>query len=125
MTEDPGRLFRHAWIDGVSRHYPGTPKPGYITPWDDTPQWERDAAAAVCRQVKDFIDASDGATAKLSREQRGRFIATCWTAQIHKHIPDPKPAYTADWDNLPDWQKETDADIFDAVEQSHTPATTQ
>ncbi|MFD5466394.1 hypothetical protein ACFWIQ_26710 [Kitasatospora sp. NPDC127059] len=57
-----------------------------------------------------------GTTAKLSREQKGRFVALCWIAQIHKHIPDPKPAYTADWDDLPKWQQETDADIFEAVE---------
>ncbi len=28
----------------------------------------------------------------------------------------PKPSYTADWESLPDWQRETDADIFEAVE---------
>ena len=53
---------------------------------------------------------------KLSRENKGRYIALCWTAQIFKHIADPKPAYVADWEDLPQWQRETDADIFERIE---------
>jgi hypothetical protein len=42
--------------------------------------------------------------------------------QIFKHFPDPKPAYAADWDELPQWQQETDADIFERIEQElHAP----
>ena len=115
---DAGRIFRQAWIDGVNKHYPGEPKASYLTPWDDTPEWERSSAAAVYGQVRDFITSSDGNTRRLSRAQRGRFVALCWIAQIYKHIPDPKPAYVADWDDLPDWQRETDADIFDRIEES-------
>lgn len=112
-----GRIFREAWIAGVRKHYPGDPKPGYVAPWDDTPEWERQAASAVGRQVADFIAVSGGATTELSREQRGRFVALCWIAQIHKHIPEPKPSYVADWDDLPEWQQQTDADIFDEIER--------
>lgn len=116
LTDEQGRIFREAWITGVKIHFPGEPKPGYITPWDDTPQWERQAAAAVCAQVQEFIRLSDGNTAKLTREQKSRFVATCWIAQIHKHIDAPKPGYVADWADLPAWQQETDADIFEAIE---------
>jgi hypothetical protein len=116
-TDEPGRIFREAWITGVHKHYPGDPKPGYVTPWDDTPDWERAAAAAVAGQVRDFITVSGGTTSKLTREQKGRFVATCWIAQIYKHIPDPKPSYVADWDQLPEWQQQTDADIFEHIEQ--------
>ncbi|MEU4116591.1 hypothetical protein AB0F71_19120 [Kitasatospora sp. NPDC028055] len=116
MTED-GRIFREAWIAGVRKHFPGDPKPGYVSPWEETPDWERAAAAAVFGQVRDFITVSGGATSNLSREQKGRFVALCWIAQIHHRIADPKPAYTADWDDLPKWQQETDADIFEAVER--------
>ena len=116
MSLENGRIFREAWIAGVKLHYPGDPKPGYITPWDDTPEWERASAAAVYQQVKQFVEISSGTTAKLTRTQKGRFVALCWIAQIHKHIPDPKPAYVADWDDLPEWQKETDADIFERIE---------
>lgn len=42
-----GRVFRDAWILGVMRHYPGEPKVGYIAPWEETPDWERESAAAV------------------------------------------------------------------------------
>jgi len=116
LSLENGRIFREAWIAGVKLHYPGDPKPGYITPWDDTPEWERASAAAVYQQVKQFVEISSGTTAKLTRTQKGRFVALCWIAQIHKHIPDPKPAYVADWDDLPEWQKETDADIFERIE---------
>lgn len=118
MTIDQGQMFRNAWIEGVKRHYPGHPKPGYITPWEDTADWERTAAAAVCRQVLAFIEVTAGAVAKLSREQRGRFIALCWTAQVYRAFPDPKPSYVTDWNELPAWQQEVDADIFDAIEQA-------
>lgn len=116
MTTEPGRRFRDAWIAGVRRHYPGEPKPGYVTPWEGMPAWERAAAAAVEGQVEGFLEVSEGHAGKLSREQKGRFVATCWIAQIHRLVRDPKPGYVADWAELPDWQRETDADIFEALE---------
>lgn len=116
MHNDRGRVFREAWIAGVTKHYPGEPKPGYITPWDQTPDWERDAATAVYDQVLAFIKATDGATTKLTPDQKGRFVALCWIGQIFKHFPEPKPSYVADWNDLPDWQKATDIDIFERIE---------
>ncbi|GGU87934.1 hypothetical protein GCM10010211_62830 [Streptomyces albospinus] len=119
MADHEGaRLFREAWIAGVHAHFPGEPKPGYVAPWEDTPVWEREAAGAVYEQVRQFLDVSGGHAARLSREQKGRFVATCWTAQMFKHFVDPKPGYVADWAELPDWQKETDSDIFAAVEKA-------
>jgi hypothetical protein len=116
MDDDRGRIFREAWVAGVNKHYPGEPKPGYIAPWQETPDWERASAAAVYDQVRGFIEASSGGTAKLSREQKGRFVALCWIGQIYRHFPEPKPSYVADWDDLPAWQQETDSDIFEAIE---------
>lgn len=113
-----GKVFREAWIAGVTQHYPGEPKPGYVTPWDDTPDWERAAATAVYDQVRAFVDATGGATAKLTREQRGRFVALCWTGQIYRHFAEPKPSYVADWADLPEWQRETDSDIFETIERA-------
>jgi hypothetical protein len=115
QTSEQGRVFREAWIAGVSKYYPGEPKPGYITPWDDTPDWERQAAAAVYTQVRTFVEISAGKTARLTREQKGRFVAICWIVQIYKHIENPKPSYVADWADLPDWQQQTDADIFERI----------
>jgi hypothetical protein len=124
MSAEPGRIFREAWIAGVKKHYPGEPKPGYVAPWDEIPEWERQAAAAVYSQVRVFVEISDGHAAKLTREQKGRFVALCWTAQIYKHIADPKPSYVADWDKLPEWQQQTDADIFEHIEQNTKQAPT-
>ncbi|MFI9787257.1 hypothetical protein ACIHEI_27695 [Kitasatospora sp. NPDC051984] len=118
-TSTDGQIFREAWIAGVSKHYPGDPKPGYVAPWAETPDWERKCAAAVFGQVREFLLVSGGNAAKLTREQKGRFVALCWIAQIHKHIENPKPGYIADWNELPLWQQETDADIFEAIERAH------
>lgn len=117
MSLDHGRIFREAWIAGVTMHYPGEPKPSYIAPWDEMPEWERHSAAAVYEQVHAFIDLTEGNAAKLTRAQKGRFVALCWIGQMYKHFPDPKPAYIADWNDLSQWQQETDADIFEHIEQ--------
>ncbi|TDO57358.1 hypothetical protein EV651_11182 [Kribbella sp. VKM Ac-2571] len=117
MSNEQGRIFRDAWIAGVAKHYSGEPKPGHVAPWEETPDWERESAAAVYEQVRAFVEVSGGNTSKLSREQKGRFVALCWTAQIYHHIPDPKPGYVADWDDMPAWQRETDADIFERIER--------
>jgi hypothetical protein len=45
-----------------------------------------------------------------------RFVALCWIAQIYKHFQEPKASYVADWDDLPSWQQETDAGIFERIE---------
>ncbi len=47
-------------------------------------------------------------------------MATCWTVQMFKYFEDPKPGYVADWPELPGWQQETDADVFEAIEKSVT-----
>lgn len=111
-----GRIFRQAWINGVNKHFPGEPKPGYVSPWEEMPDWEQASAEAVYEQVEAFVRISGGQTRRLSREQKSRFVAICWVAQIYKHISDPKPAYVADWEGLPEWQRETDADIFEVIE---------
>lgn len=118
MDDDRGRVFREAWIAGVRRHYPGEPKAGYVTPWEDTPGWERAAATAVYDQVTAFLEATAGAAAKLTREQKGRFVALCWTGQIYRHFADPKPSYVADWADLPGWQQATDIEIFQHIENA-------
>lgn len=117
MVTEPGRSFREAWIAGVNKHYPDTPKAGYVAPWEETPEWERASAAAVYEQVRGLVAASGGSTRRLSREQKGRFVALCWIAQIYKHFDEPKPGYVADWESLPEWQRETDADIFEHIER--------
>jgi hypothetical protein len=116
MDEAAGRIFRQAWIDGVNRHFPGEPKPGYVAPWEETPEWERQAAAAVHGQVANFLAVSGGNAGKLTREQKGRFVSLCWIAQIFQHFENPKPGYVADWADQQKWQQETNSDIFEAIE---------
>jgi hypothetical protein len=93
-------------------------------PWEQTPDWERASAAAVCDQVRAFVEATAGATIKLTRDQKGRFVALCWIGQIYRRFPDPKPGYVADWDDLPAWQQQTDADIFERIEEDAAPNAT-
>jgi hypothetical protein len=116
VTTDAGQAFREAWIAGVHKHYPGEPKAGYVAPWDETPDWERESAAAVYQLVADLLRISEGAAGRLSRTQKSQFVAACWTAQIHLRIENPKPSYVAPWEALPPWQREVDADIFEAIE---------
>lgn len=111
------KRFHETWVAGVKQYYPGIPKDSYIVSWDNAPEWERDSAGAVYEQVKAFILATSGATAKLTRNQKSQFVAICWIGQMYKHFPDPKPSYVADWTDLPDWHKETDADIFERIEK--------
>lgn len=117
VTTEAGQLFREAWIAGVGRHYPGDPKAGYVAPWDETPEWERQSAAAVYQLVADLLRISAGAARHLTRVQKSQFVAACWTAQIYLRIEDPKPSYVAPWETLPPWQQEVDADIFEAIEE--------
>lgn len=120
---ESGRIFREAWIAGVLKHYPGEPKPGYVTPWEETPEWERRAAANTFAIVREFVESTgQQGVGRLSREQRGRLVALCWIGQIYAAFDDPKPSYVANWEDLPEWQRETDSDIFDAIEREITPS---
>jgi hypothetical protein len=82
------------------------------------PDWERQSAKAVAGLVAQFVEESGSGTSKLTREQRGQFVATAWLAQMHKHFSDPKPSYVSPWADLPAWQQETDSDIFVVIEQA-------
>lgn len=125
MSQTEGaRLFREAWIAGVRKHFPGEPNPGYVTEWEDTPEWERQAAGAVHDQVRQFLNLSDDRVPCLTREQKSRFVATCWNAQVYRHFEDPK-LYVVGWSDLPRWQKETNADIFEAIANASKQSCTQ
>ena len=113
--EQIGRFFRSAWIAGVTTYYPGTAKPGYVVPWEEMQAWEQAGAVAVYEQVRQFVLVTAGQAGQLTRQQKGRFVCLCWIGQIFKHFPHPKDSYIADWEQLPTWQQETDADIFEAI----------
>ena len=113
-----GQLFREAWIAGVKQYYPGIPKEGYIAPWSSMQEWEQQSAIAVYEQIRQFVLVAAQQTRRLSREQKGRFVCLCWIGQVFKHFPEPKASYVTDWEGLPAWQQETDADIFETIEAS-------
>ncbi len=113
--EQAGRFFRSAWITGVTTYYPGTPKSGYVAPWEEMQGWEQQSAIAVYEQLRQFVRVTDGQASQLSRAQKGRFVCLCWIGQIFKHFAQPKESYIADWEQLPTWQQETDADIFETI----------
>src|SRR5690242_21930378 len=117
--EARGRFFREAWIEGVKKHFSGTPKPGYIADWEEMAEWEQQAAIAVYEKTRAIILAGlqQEPPARLTSEQGGRYISEAWNVQVYRHIPTPTPSYVADWKNLPDWQRQTDSDIFFAIEQ--------
>jgi hypothetical protein len=120
LEEQQGRRFRAAWISGVQAHYPGTPKPGYIAPWEEMSSWEQLAASAVYGKVRTLILAGQrqGPTTSLHPEQGGRYISEAWNVQVYRHIEKPKPGYVADWEQLPEWQRQVDIDIFKEIEQA-------
>jgi hypothetical protein len=122
VAVEAGKIFREAWIVGVNKHYPGEPKAGYVAPWDETLEWERQSAAAVYQLVAELLRVSEGAAGRLTRVQKSQFVAASWTAQIFLRIESPKPSYVAPWEALPAWQQEVDADIFESIERVETQA---
>jgi hypothetical protein len=41
---------------GVTRHYPGEPRAGYIAPWEETPDWEWENTAWIGQIFRHFPD---------------------------------------------------------------------
>ncbi|MFG2158061.1 hypothetical protein [Streptomyces olivaceus] len=88
-------------------------QPGRGGDGQDVPVRPAPAAVALLRvhdQGRQFLDLSDRRASRLTREQKSRFVATCWTAQMYKHFENPMPGHVANWAELPDWQRETAAD---------------
>jgi hypothetical protein len=116
--EAAGRLLRTAWVEGVERHHPGRPGEGHLSPWDELADWERDGASTVAEQIAQFVVAAQGRTGRLTRAQRGQFVATCWIAQVHRHFSEPRLSSIIPWEELPEWQQQTDAHVFDVIERA-------
>ncbi|MFI9393723.1 hypothetical protein [Streptomyces bauhiniae] len=112
------RLFREAWIAGVRRHFPGEPEPGFVTPWEDVPEWQREVSGIVASRIQGLMELSEGNAARLSREQKGRFVAICWATEVSDQLDEPDPAEIAEWPDLPLWHRETVADVFEALEKT-------
>ncbi|RLK59648.1 hypothetical protein [Actinokineospora cianjurensis] len=107
-----GQVYERAWNDGVRRHCPG--QSGHLRSWLTMAAWERASANAVYEVVRAVVEA--GGTEWLSRVQKGRFVTLLWIAQVHRHVPSPHESIVADWEELPSWQRETNADVFEHIE---------
>jgi hypothetical protein len=116
--EAAGRLLRTAWVEGVGRHHPGGPRPGHVADWEELSDWERDSSVTVADQIARLVVAANGRTTRLTRAQRGQFVVTCWIAQVHRHLSEPSLAAITPWEEMPDWQRQTVAHVFDVIEQS-------
>ncbi|HXM56610.1 MAG TPA: hypothetical protein VOB72_14535 [Candidatus Dormibacteraeota bacterium] len=116
--EAAGRLFRTAWVEGVGRHHPGTPREGHLAAWEELSGWERDSSATVGDQIAQLVVAANGRTSRLTRAQRGQFVVTCWIAQVHRHLSEPSVAAVTPWEELPEWQRQTVAHVFDVIERA-------
>jgi hypothetical protein len=112
------RLTRQAWIDGVNTFYPGTPKPSYITPWDEMPEWEKEAVKKLFDRVRDIILPGLRSGIQISREHGGYLVCSIWNAVIFELLRDPKPSYVKHFNQLDEWQQKTDIKMFEAVESA-------
>jgi hypothetical protein len=118
QQEARGRLVREAWIAGVKSHFPGEPKASYITSWEEMPDWERAIVVALYDQVRGVVLAGvqPGQQVRLTPEQGGRLVRVVWVQQVYKHFPDPKETYVQAWEQMPEWERQTDTDMFAAIE---------
>jgi len=114
--EVAGRLVRQAWIDGVNKYFPGVPKQSYIAPWEEIGEWERAIVIEIFNQVEAFLQSGESSQ-QLSREQGGRLVRFIWIVQVYRRIPEPKASYVCSWEEMPEWEREADMDMFSAIEQ--------
>lgn len=110
------RATRQAWIDGVNTYYPGTPKPSYVTPWDELDAWEREAVIALYDHVRSIILPSLQAGIRLPQEHGGYLVGSIWNILMFQILRDPKPSYVSHFDQLSEWQQKTDIKMFEAIE---------
>jgi hypothetical protein len=116
--EQGGRIVRQAWIDGVHKHFEGSVKDSWVSPYDEMRDWERDVIHGVFDDVSAFLLAG-GQSNQLSREQGGMLVREAWIVQCYKVLgPNVKPAYVGPWHEMPKWEQEVDCDMFEAIAQS-------
>lgn len=114
--ENGYRATRQAWIDGVNEYYPGTPKPSYVTPWDELGAWEREAVIALYNHVRSIILPSLQEGIRIPREHGGYLVGSIWNILMFQILHDPKPSYVSHFNQLSEWQQKTDIKMFEAVE---------
>lgn len=114
--EQGSRSTRQAWIDGVTAFYPGTPKPSYITSWDEMAEWEKTAVQKLFTHVRAILLPGLQSGIALSREHGGYLVCSIWNTLMFELLHDPKPSYVKHFDQLDEWQQKTDIKMFEAIE---------
>lgn len=112
------RLTRLAWINGVTAFYPGTPKPSYITPWDEMAEWEKEAVKKLFERVRDIILPGLKNGIQISHEYGGYLVCSIWNVLMFELLDDPKPSYVKHFNLLDEWQQKTDMKMFEAIESA-------
>ncbi|MDQ1011140.1 hypothetical protein QFZ82_005625 [Streptomyces sp. V4I23] len=74
-----GRIFREAWIAGVTKHYSGEPKPSYVTMAEGPATWCRGPLAVHPRPGQSaadtvFVPSAAGTAAFRDRMARSRAV---------------------------------------------------
>lgn len=53
----------------------------------------------------------------MTPEEQGKAFRAAWITGVHKHYPgEPKAGYVADWDETPDWEKQSATAVFAQVQ---------
>ena len=48
--------------------------------------------------------------------EAGKIFRDAWIAAVHKHYPgEPKASYIAPWDEIPDWERQSAAAVYQLV----------
>ncbi len=110
------RSTRQAWITGVITFYPGTPKPSYITPWDEMAAWEQEAVKKLFESIRALIMPGLKNGIHVSREHGGYLVCSIWNVLMFELLRDPKPSYIKHFDQLDEWQQKTNMKMFEAIE---------
>lgn len=109
---------RQAWINGVNEHFPGTPKPSYVTPWDEMDAWEQEAVKQLFTHVSAVIQPSLEAGIHIPPEHGGYLVASVWNVLMFQLLHEPKPSYVKHFNELDEWQQQTDIKMFQAIEST-------
>jgi hypothetical protein len=116
VENSAAQRVRQAWIDGVNAYYPGTPKPSYVTPWEQMDTWEQEAVTLLHQQVRTIILPLLQQGIRLPHEHGGYLVCSIWNALMFQLLHTPKPSYVKHFHQLDEWQQKTDMKMFEAIE---------
>ena len=116
VRREGGRFFQDQWIRLVKEHCPDHLRAEKLLPWEDLELWEQENAVKAYELVQHLAWTVGWPIDGLNREQKGRFVHTCLMAQVWKRAPQRKSIALSDWNQLPTWQQQVYADLFEMIE---------